>query len=423
MCGIVGVINGSAKVKTRLGSIMNDMLWADQLRGQDGGGVFWYDNKIGKYDLVKDKNLNVVLNNNDFTHAKAWFEDMPFMVGHNRAATRGSVTSDNNHPFDEGNVVLVHNGTMTHIPKEFDDGTKVDSHAIAKMLHKASPQIFMKKSLGAYALVWFDKVSRNLNLLRNKERPLSLVYFEDFVLISSEPGLGVWAGSRYGFPVVKVEDVKPLHLYEFSPFDKDNPIITDLSDIKCEHFTTVKPYVQPNYAMACQDPAFANDVDALFERAGDLSRQRRKEGTLVTELAEWRAKSADAKAKLFETMNPWTFFEQFHGLPKFMDRKKVDTPKPAFAFKVGDKLSFEITTARTHEGFSSFSGSVPNTDPNTYQIRGNVPLSVDKVMASQTLWKGTISEILPKHGKITVWVKEVEGTSIAIPEEPAEKQQ
>ncbi len=96
------------------------------------------------------------------------------IVGHNRKATRGTINDANAHPFWVDNkTVLVHNGTMFGDHKKHAD-TEVDSHAIA---HVLSSEEDVEKALqsinAAYALIWYDVPTKQLNVIRNKDRPLS----------------------------------------------------------------------------------------------------------------------------------------------------------------------------------------------------------------------------------------------------------
>lgn len=414
MCGIIGVINGSTKVKSKLGAIFDDMLWADQIRGTDGGGVFWFDSRDHKYDVVKNESLSEVFATQRYKTALNWIEKMPFMIGHNRAATRGSKSSENNHPFDEGNVVLVHNGTMSHIPKEFDDGTQVDSHAIAKMLHKASPEEFTKKSFGAYALVWFDKVTHKLNLLRNSQRPLHLVYFDDFALISSEAMLAAWCASRNGHGYKRIEEVKEHQLYQFTPFNMNAPEITDLSALKTtlsyhttHHNGFGRRNDQLNYGL-CGD-----DDDDLY----DYCLAPRRSSNVVPLIAPVSKEAAIEQARLLHNAtNPWTYFDRHHNIPV----NASETTKPRnglISFKKGDWINFRMTGGKEHGSFTHFVGEMPDVPGNTYVVRGNIQMSFDEVMDAAYLFVGQISDIKSKHQQVTLYVKDVDLTQLANVEE------
>lgn len=410
MCGIIGVINGSDKIKSKLGSVFDDMLWADQIRGTDGAGVMWFDTRSDTYSVLKDEDISAVRDAQSYKTALSWIEKMPFFIGHNRSATRGSVSSENNHPFDEGNVVLVHNGTMTHIPKEYDDGTQVDSHAIAKMLHKASPQEFMKQSFGAFALVWFDKLSRQLNILRNSQRPLHLVHFKDFILISSEAMLAAWCAARNGHGYEKIEEVKEHTLYQYSPYNITEPIITDLSALKSfphENPTSRRRYHEysqyPNGY--CDDDECGGDLGGWWDGTGAFRAtgwQKPKESNVI--LLPHNETQMEKDRRNFNSLNPWTYFDSLHRLP-------VNAPSKvngSLSFKKGDYINFEIDGGNEHGTFTHFIGKIKDRSIKEYCVRGNVAMTLDEVVETEANWVGKISEIRSKHGLITLYVSDAE---------------
>jgi hypothetical protein len=94
--------------------------------------------------------------------------------GHNRAATRGEVKDANAHPFQEGHITLIHNGTLNtwHNLCGHDSGITVDSHAIAYALSKRSWQEVLPEINGAFALAWSDAKENKVYITTNGERPI-----------------------------------------------------------------------------------------------------------------------------------------------------------------------------------------------------------------------------------------------------------
>lgn len=414
MCGIVGVINGSTDYKAKLDDVFNDMLWADQVRGLDGAGVFWFNKKENNYNVVKNKDINKVLVAPAYTTARKWMGEIPFMIGHNRAATRGDVSTENNHPFDEGNVVLVHNGTMHHIPKEYDDGTKVDSHAIAKMLHKASVEDFMRKSFGAFALVWFNKATEQLNLLRNEDRPLHLIHFENIVLLSSESGLATWMGSRYGFKFVKAEALKPFHLYQFNPYNLE-PTITDLTTAGkklVSSYSSTLPVVRRsrefwgNYG-ADYEGVDEDDVEAYAHVLGLPRNIVAPPESRVVSINDAKKKAKLNGAKdFYESLNPYRYWYLINPQLKEQERAKIETPKQEghkLILKLGEEIHFGVdrATARNKRGCHSLIfGAIPGNPIQAFEVRATSKADVDKVKNSNNYWKGIITALSPmNHGK------------------------
>lgn len=215
MCGLVGVISKSPSglFKTHA-DLFKQLLWADQLRGTDGTGLF-YNQKDEKTFMLKSPTPASGL----FAHKK--FEDCidkavkdgNFLIGHNRAATKGKKVWEDTHPFIEKHICLVHNGTL-HTHKNLAD-TSVDSHAIAKYMAEHGTEETIPKIDGAFALIWADMEKRTLNLCRNYQRPLFLIDADTVWIVCSEAELGEWIATRNNFKVISKTSLLPGKLYYF----------------------------------------------------------------------------------------------------------------------------------------------------------------------------------------------------------------
>ncbi len=187
MCGLVGMLS-----KRKLGlnheeiNAFKDLLTIDVLRGKDSTGVF----SVAKRELQLFKVATHPMNAYDTKEWKEFESDArrnsKVLVGHNRAATRGTVNSNNAHPFLENNICLVHNGTLfnhTNLNKD----SEVDSHAIAVALSKNNNVDEVINSIyGAFALIWFNSDTNEVIFTRNKDRPLFYAENNDMVAIGSE---------------------------------------------------------------------------------------------------------------------------------------------------------------------------------------------------------------------------------------------
>lgn len=204
MCGIVAAIT-----KSKYGfnfkdmEIFENLLFIDTLRGPDSTGVFLVTND-GNVEIVKG-----AVDGPTFVKSDEWqqlrkkaISNGWAIVGHNRKATRGSITDENAHPFwVDDKLVLVHNGSMYGDHKKHKD-VEVDSHAIAHVLAE-EPDIekALQKINAAFAFIWYEVELKKLHLIRNKERPLahtathnawyitSEVEILDFVMKRQEPRL------------------------------------------------------------------------------------------------------------------------------------------------------------------------------------------------------------------------------------------
>lgn len=193
------------------------MLFADQLRGAHGTGIFYNQgNKI--------KTLKAPVASSDFVNDKAYdnaeaeiFKHARFVVGHNRAATIGNLTHQNTHPFRCGHITLVHNGTLTS-HKELAD-TESDSMAICQSIAKIGFKETVKKIKGAFALIWYDEKQKTLNFTRNYQRPLYIVETNELFCFVSEPKLAEWILDRNRQHVTKVTNTEAHTLYQFEASD------------------------------------------------------------------------------------------------------------------------------------------------------------------------------------------------------------
>lgn len=138
--------------------------------------------------------------------------DYNLVIGHNRAATRGEITRANAHPFQDGNICLVHNGTLTD-KTNLPDHLKysVDSRAICHSMATIGVDATAKLLKGSFALVWVDHKDKSLNFLRNSERPLFFAYseIEDCLYWASEGLMLDWILNRR-----KIYDAEILKLKE-----------------------------------------------------------------------------------------------------------------------------------------------------------------------------------------------------------------
>lgn len=249
MCGIVGVIS---KLKGGLYhsdvKIFTEMLYADQVRGVDGTGIFY--NKGKKIETLKaacPSSEFIVHPMYDKAEGAAVMSGN-FMVGHNRAATKGKLDHKNTHPFREGHITLIHNGTLTR-HKELAN-TENDSNAIAVSFAKIGAKETLKKLNGAFTLVWYDSKQNTLNFVRNSQRPLFLISTKDLFVFASERGLAEWICTRNGQTPISVLDVPVNTLFQFEHGTWDK-----YETQKVDVYTTppfigdksIRPYTPPSY--------------------------------------------------------------------------------------------------------------------------------------------------------------------------------
>ena len=210
MCGLLLLVTNDTYA-TRADDFVRDAFLANQVRGLDSSGIFQIkkDGEIATYKEATNASNFVELN-----EAKSLIREacrMPITVGHVRAATQGSISKENAHPFvitreDGTKLVGVHNGTLQGWKnKPHADKFQVDSEWAFHMLAHEGADAF-EYFTGAFALIWHDTAHPNsLFMARNKDRPLC--YMVDStnktMLGCSELGMLGWLSERNNFKLAK----------------------------------------------------------------------------------------------------------------------------------------------------------------------------------------------------------------------------
>ena len=216
MCGIVGY--ATSVPNTTHEKVFTQMLYVDALRGWDSTGIASLRKNQERPMVIKK-----ALPAGDFLRTKTWkhFTRGPaprMMLGHNRAATKGSVVDTNAHPFQVDNITMVHNGSLW-FHDNLKDGNKfdVDSHAIANHLAHHSPKDTAESLCGAFALVWYNAEDGKLYMTRNDERPLNVAVAkgERTIYWASEFEMLSYILNRNGVQVDAFYEVEPEKIYTF----------------------------------------------------------------------------------------------------------------------------------------------------------------------------------------------------------------
>jgi glucosamine 6-phosphate synthetase-like amidotransferase/phosphosugar isomerase protein len=204
MCGINGLVmlNGverSAEMLKNIKFVFNELMVQTQERGTDATGLVHFK-RSGGYDFYKQAIKAQAMTTNDEYYNQivdGIGNDTHSVIAHTRWGTKGKKENlNNNHPFDIGSVVGVHNGTIANddylfkqYEKEFTRIAEVDSEIIYQLInHYNKDEITyegLKKALedtrlrGLFALAFTHKNQPNLVHIVKQEKPLNLAYWAE----------------------------------------------------------------------------------------------------------------------------------------------------------------------------------------------------------------------------------------------------
>lgn len=200
ICGIV--LAGGNLISTEA-EIFTQMLYADVFRGVHATGVFakrgtegivMAKDAVPSYQFMKSKEYEEVL-----TGKTATTITPTFIVGHNRHATKGSSGDPKGaHPFQHGNITLVHNGTLwdtSHLPD--NERFVVDSENICHSIDKIGAARTIQLLDGAFTLIWHDANDDTVHIIRNDERPFHLAKVSNDWFGASEEDMLLWILTRH----------------------------------------------------------------------------------------------------------------------------------------------------------------------------------------------------------------------------------
>ena len=243
MCGIIAYLSKENFYSRDVHSALNNMLWIDTIRGdhstgiiyQSEGQVEYYKKAVPGYDFVSLPIPSAVLGAPEKTR---------FIIGHNRAATLGSVNSANAHPFEFDHIVGVHNGTLYNHHSLTPTGVnhQVDSMHLYDAISREGSKVILPKVDGSFNLIWHDNSDNTIHICKNKDRPFTFAKIKgkDTMIGASEKAMLKWLLKRHRMEIEFCWDPENNVEYVFEQ-DANGAVIKYIEEIKHEAY--VKPVI------------------------------------------------------------------------------------------------------------------------------------------------------------------------------------
>lgn len=254
MCGLIGIA-GQGITHWDL-DVLNDLCQVIPLRGTDGTGIM--QGRTTGFHTTHVTDLIVEKNSFEMTHFKNYhkyhdkgnrelFKGLQnnFFAVHVRAATIGDLSSANAHPFDVGNLVGMHNGTL--VDYKYHDNISTDSELMFRDMNERGikPVLDELDPKSAYAIVVLDKDTGLLHFGRNEQRPLYFCY-------SAKRSVMYWASEDWMLRSLLARNREEVHKGEFFYFSPNTLYTVNPNDIekdtsKLERVTIEKNFYKKNF--------------------------------------------------------------------------------------------------------------------------------------------------------------------------------
>lgn len=233
MCGIIGTVG---VFTNNTADFMWHGLFLDSIRGYDSTGIAGANGN--RVEIIKEAmaGYNYVFHPQ---YKKFMSISRDVLIGHNRAATKGSIMPWNAHPFQHGDITLVHNGTLTSWTDLTNETYGTDSETICKLLSTSEDvEKSLEKLEGAYSLVWYNSKTKSIHFARNKDRPMQIAWVRRSTrfVFGSDPDILKFASAKAGWDLEALGEL---------PVGEHWEIGVDAQSLKkgflCTQFTPKKP--------------------------------------------------------------------------------------------------------------------------------------------------------------------------------------
>lgn len=260
--------------------VFRRLLELDTLRGPHSTGVLFVST-TGATEVVKKTGTPWDLYQHKAAE-EAFKNNHNVLMGHNRWATQGRINNINAHPFDMGNIIGAHNGTLIgrynlDDYKEFD----VDSENIYHHMERNGVAETIPNLNGAFALTWWNQEEGTLNMIRNDQRTLFYVFTEDqkTLLWASEAWMLQVATHAAGVKIGKIEDLAQEVHHSFEVPMGFNTQAKPFEKVRLRKMQMYVPPVYPRYNSSWPDRT--ERAALVVERKAILSVVKNKDVDVV----------------------------------------------------------------------------------------------------------------------------------------------
>lgn len=209
MCGINGMVflkgvKRDEQMMSKIRYVFDELMVETQDRGEHATGIASFK-RDGSYELhKKDINADTMTTEDEaYRNIVSNFngDETSVVIAHTRYLTKGKAdNNDNNHPFDIGNVIGLHNGSAKNDDSLFleykDKFTRVgevDSEIVFQLINHYNPAnislLGLKNALedtklrGLFALAFVHKNDTNTLHLIKQDKPMHLAYWHEAGII------------------------------------------------------------------------------------------------------------------------------------------------------------------------------------------------------------------------------------------------